>query len=45
MAHDNDTALDLYVTGLRNAHALENEALSIMRPQIERLEILNFSTG
>lgn len=28
----------LFVTGLRNAHALEKEALSIMRPQVERLE-------
>lgn len=38
MRHDNDTALDIYLTGLRNAHALENEALSIMQPQISRLE-------
>lgn len=29
---------DLFVVGLRNAHALENEALSIMNRQIERLE-------
>jgi ferritin-like metal-binding protein YciE len=38
MAYDNETALDLYVTGLRNAHALETEALSIMQRQIDRLE-------
>ncbi len=33
-----DTIRPLFVTGLRNAHALENEALSIMNRQIERLE-------
>ena len=31
-------AHDLFVTGLKNAHAMENQALSIMRPQCERLE-------
>jgi ferritin-like metal-binding protein YciE len=31
-------AQDLYITALRNAHALENQALSIMKPQIARLE-------
>ena len=25
---------DIFVTGLRNAHAMENQALSIMRPQL-----------
>lgn len=29
---------DVFVTGLKNAHAMENQALSIMRPQLERLE-------
>lgn len=29
---------DLYVTGLRNAHAMENQALSIMKPQVSRIE-------
>ena len=29
---------DVYVTGLKNAHAMENQALSIMRPQVTRLE-------
>ena len=29
---------DLYVTGLKNAHAMENQALSIMRPQVNRIE-------
>lgn len=33
-----DTIRPLFVTGLRNAHALENEALSIMNRQIDRLE-------
>ncbi|MDX6806970.1 ferritin-like domain-containing protein [Terrihabitans rhizophilus] len=31
-------AHELYITALRNAHALENQALSIMKPQISRLE-------
>lgn len=31
-------AHELFVTGLKNAHAMENQALSIMRPQVERLE-------
>jgi ferritin-like metal-binding protein YciE len=29
---------DLFITGLRNAHAMENQALSIMRPQVARIE-------
>lgn len=29
---------DIFVTGLRNAHAMENQALSIMKPQISRIE-------
>lgn len=32
------TAQDVFVDGLRNAHAMENQALSIMKPQLERLE-------
>lgn len=28
----------VFVTGLRNAHAMENQALSIMKPQVERIE-------
>lgn len=31
-------AYDLYVDGLKNAHGLEKQALSIMRPQLARLE-------
>jgi ferritin-like metal-binding protein YciE len=29
---------DIFVTGLRNAHAMENQALSIMKPQVARIE-------
>jgi len=28
----------IFVTGLRNAHAMENQALSIMKPQLSRIE-------
>jgi ferritin-like metal-binding protein YciE len=38
MIHDNDTTLQIYLTGLRNAHALENEAMAIMQRQIERID-------
>ena len=29
---------DMFVTGLRNAYAMENQALGMMRPQLSRLE-------
>lgn len=29
---------EVFVTGLRNAHAMENQALSIMKPQLSRIE-------
>lgn len=29
---------DIFVSGLRNAHAMENQALSIMKPQVSRIE-------
>ena len=29
---------DIFVTGLKNAHAMENQALSIMKPQLSRSE-------
>lgn len=29
---------ELFATGVRNAHALENQALSIMTPQVRRIE-------
>src|SRR4051812_22030807 len=28
----------LIITGLKNAHAMENQALSIMKPQVSRIE-------
>ena len=28
----------IFITGLRNAHAMENQALSIMQPQVKRIE-------
>ena len=31
-------AHDVFLDGLRNAHAMENQALSIMQPQLNRLE-------
>jgi ferritin-like metal-binding protein YciE len=33
-----DTLRDLFVVGLRNVHAVENQALSIMKPQVARIE-------
>ena len=33
------TALrDIFVTGLKNAHAMENQALAIMKPQLSRIQ-------
>lgn len=31
-------ARDIFIVGLRNAHAMENEALGIMKPQLKRIE-------
>lgn len=33
-----NAAQDVFLDGLRNAHAMEKQALSIMQPQLERLE-------
>ena len=33
-----DSANAVFIDGLRNAHAMEKEALSIMQPQLNRLE-------
>ena len=33
-----EAARNLFVTGLRNAHALENQALELMERQVERIE-------
>jgi ferritin-like metal-binding protein YciE len=35
---NDDAARELYITGLHNAHAMEEQALSIMKPQVDRLE-------
>ncbi|MDB6454031.1 ferritin-like domain-containing protein [Falsirhodobacter sp. 20TX0035] len=32
------SANDVFITGLKNAHAMENQALSIMKPQVSRIE-------
>lgn len=29
---------DIFIVGLRNAHAMENQALAIMKPQVARIE-------
>lgn len=34
---DNETR-SVFIVGLRNAHAMENQALSIMKPQLGRIE-------
>lgn len=34
---DNETR-GVFIVGLRNAHAMENQALSIMKPQLQRIE-------
>jgi ferritin-like metal-binding protein YciE len=33
-----DRMRELFITGLKNAHALEQQALSIMEPQVRRIE-------
>lgn len=38
MATQQDTLRDLFITGLVNAHAVEKQALSIMTPQVSRIE-------
>src|SRR4051794_3927573 len=37
-AFTSDQALDLYVTGIQNAHALEQQAMQLMERQLDRLE-------
>ena len=34
----NDTALQIYTTGLRNQHAVENQAIELLFRQVDRLE-------
>lgn len=35
---DLSESANVFIDGLKNAHAMENQALSIMRPQLERIE-------
>ena len=35
---DTSKTREIFVTGLKNAHAMENQALSIMKPQVSRIE-------
>ncbi|WP_117191959.1 ferritin-like domain-containing protein [Rhizobium terrae] len=35
---DTSEIRSIFVTGLKNAHAMENQALSIMKPQVSRIE-------
>ncbi|MER8604684.1 ferritin-like domain-containing protein [Mesorhizobium sp. M1233] len=34
----NSETRSIFIVGLRNAHAMENQALSIMKPQVKRIE-------
>ena len=38
MADTTERANSLFITGLKNAHALENQALELMNRQVERIE-------
>ena len=38
MAGDSDTTRNIFLAGLRNAHAVENQAIEIMSRQVERLQ-------
>jgi ferritin-like metal-binding protein YciE len=38
MADPHETGREIFVTGLRNAHAVENQALALMKRQLERIE-------
>lgn len=38
LSQSGTAAMENFIVGLRNAHAVENQALAIMKPQIARLE-------
>ncbi|MBV8915444.1 MAG: ferritin-like domain-containing protein [Acetobacteraceae bacterium] len=38
MSQTTDTGTELFITGLRNQHAVENQAVSLLSRQVERLE-------
>jgi ferritin-like metal-binding protein YciE len=35
---ETDVTRSIFTTGVKNAHAMENQALSIMKPQLKRIE-------
>ena len=38
MSFSSDAALDTYISGIKNAHALEKQAMQLMERQVERIE-------
>ena len=38
MANQQETLTELFITGLKNAHGVEKQAISIMTPQVTRIE-------
>jgi ferritin-like metal-binding protein YciE len=38
MSFTSDAALDCYISGIKNAHALEKQAIQLMERQVERIE-------
>ncbi len=38
MTFSSDAAMDTYISGLKNAHALEKQAIQLMERQVERIE-------
>ena len=38
MADEHQAGRDVFVAGLRNAHAVENQALALMKRQVDRIE-------
>ena len=38
MSFTSDAAIDTYISGLKNAHALEKQAIQLMERQVERIE-------
>lgn len=38
MSMSNDKAMEIFTTGLRNQHAVENQAVALLSRQVERLE-------
>jgi ferritin-like metal-binding protein YciE len=38
MSFSSDAAMDTYISGIKNAHALEKQAMQLMERQVERIE-------